>query len=267
MNFKLIQWSLILQLLLLIEVHSFSSHTDHTVQVFFSPADLHAGKSIQARSFLGTNPYIPPPYPTKEEADQTPFSLSKLPFLLQLMGISPASPQAKAMEDTLTQCELRPLRGETKFCATSLESMLISIQQIFGHGTEFKVLSTQPSAKFGSLLGNYRIMDEPREVHASKWVACHTLSFPYAVYHCHFEKSNTKVLQVSLRSDSVDGGSNIRNLAVTTPAVCHMNTSQWNPKHASFRALGVEHGSPVCHFFLPGNFIWVPSVKIQIAHV
>ncbi|KAM3281325.1 hypothetical protein P3S67_028346 [Capsicum chacoense] len=41
---------------------------------------------------------------------------------------------------------------------------------------------------------------------------------------------------------------------------CHLDTSEWNPSHVSFRVLGILPGtSPVCHFFLSGNLVWVPK--------
>ncbi|KNA03061.1 hypothetical protein SOVF_212750, partial [Spinacia oleracea] len=56
---------------------------------------------------------------------------------------------------------------------------------------------------------------------------------------------------------------NNNNNIVEAVAVCHMDTSQWSPNHASFRVLKIKPGSsPVCHFFPADNLVWVPSFDI-----
>lgn len=240
--------------------HSTTPHMDHSVLVFFTPKDLMVGNTIPVffrgsrNSASSSSPHFLP----REEVELIPFSLSKLPFLLQHFGFSPASSQAKAMEDTLKQCLIiKPIQGETKFCATSLESMLDFVHEIFGSRTNFKALSTQNFAKSGSVLQNYTIVYEPREVLAPKMVACHTMPYPYVVYYCHHQESESKVFQVSLR------GENETNI-VEAAAVCHMDTSQWSPNHASFRVLGINPGSsPICHFFPADNLVWVPSFHTE----
>ncbi|XP_021748980.1 BURP domain-containing protein BNM2A-like, partial [Chenopodium quinoa] len=236
--------------------HSTTPHIDHSVQVFFTPKDLKLG-NVMPIFFKGRSPSRSPHFLPREESELIPFSPSKLPFLLKLFGFSQASPQAKAMEDTLRLCIImKPIQGETKFCATSLESMLDFVRKIFGSTTKFKALSTQKFAKFGSILQNYTIVDEPREILAPKMVACHTMPYPYVVYYCHFQESESKVFLVSLRSED---NNNIVHEAV---AVCHMDTSQWSANHASFRVLGIKPGSsPVCHFFPADNLVWVPIMS------
>uniref|UniRef100_A0A803MBX3 BURP domain-containing protein n=1 Tax=Chenopodium quinoa TaxID=63459 RepID=A0A803MBX3_CHEQI len=86
-------------------------------------------------------------------------------------------------------------------------------------------------------------------------VACHTMPYPYVVYLCHFQESESKVFQVSLRGED-------NNIVHEAVAVCHMDTSQWSPDHASFWVLGIKPGSsPVCHFFPTDNLVWVPIIS------
>ncbi|XP_021731620.1 BURP domain-containing protein BNM2A-like isoform X1 [Chenopodium quinoa] len=238
--------------------HSTTPHMDHSVQVFFTPKDLKLGNVIPI-FFRGRNPSSSSPhFLPREEAELIPFSPSKLSYLLQLFGFSQASSQAKAMEDTLRQCIIiKPILGETKFCATSLESMLDFVHKIFGPTTKFKALSTQNFAKSGSILQNYTVVDEPKEILAPKMIACHTMPYPYVVYYCHHQESESKVFQVSLKGEE-KGSDNI----VQAVAVCHMDTSQWSPNHFSFRVLGIKPGSsPVCHFFPADNLVWVPIIS------
>ena len=43
-------------------------------------------------------------------------------------------------------------------------------------------------------------------------------------------------------------------------AVCHKDTSAWNPKHMAFRGLKVKPGAvPICHFLMRENLVWVPN--------
>ncbi|KAM0005498.1 putative BURP domain-containing protein [Helianthus debilis subsp. tardiflorus] len=42
-------------------------------------------------------------------------------------------------------------------------------------------------------------------------------------------------------------------------AVCHIDTSKWNPKHLAFQVLKVKPGTvPVCHFLPEDHVAWVP---------
>jgi hypothetical protein len=91
-----------------------------------------------------------------------------------------------------------------------------------------------------------------KEISAPKMIACHTMPYPYAVFYCHCQESEHRVFEVSL------GG--VNEEAVQAAAVCHMDTSRWDPDHVSFRVLKVEpRTSPVCHFFPADNLVWVPA--------
>ncbi|KAL2924961.1 BURP domain-containing protein BNM2A, partial [Bienertia sinuspersici] len=243
------------------EIHStLSPHLDNSTLVFFTLKDLKPGSIIPiffkptTKQPSSSSPHFLP----REEANSIPFSLSKLPYLLQLFGFSQTSPQAQAMEITLRHCEIKPILGETKSCATSLESMLDFVHEIFGSNTKFKALSTHEYGKNYGLLQNYTILGEPREILAPKMVACHTMPYPYVVYYCHYQKSESKVFQVSLMGENTNNNNN--NIMVEAIAVCHMDTSQWSPNHVSFRVLGIKPGSssPICHFFPADHLVWVP---------
>ena len=230
---------------------STTPHMDHSVLVFFTPNELKIGNKIQVYFKKITPSSNTPHFLPKEEANLIPFSHSNLSFLIQLFGFPKSSSQAQAMEDTLKQCEMSPIKGETKFCAASLESMLDFVHQIFGLNTQFKALSTKNSGLLDNILQNYTIMNEPKEVLAPKMVACHTMPYPYVVYYCHYQVSESKVFKVTLMGENGDG--------VEAVAVCHMDTSQWSSNHVSFRVLGIMPGSsPVCHFFPADNLVWVP---------
>ncbi|KAL2460149.1 Uncharacterized protein Adt_43569 [Abeliophyllum distichum] len=193
---------------------------DPVLNVFFYINELKVGKKMPIY-FPIKDPSTSPPLLSREESDFIPFSLEKLPYILQLFSFPEGSKHAKAMENTLQHCEFPPLEGETKFCSTSLEFMLDSVRSIFGFKSKFNILTTNHLTKSISLLQNYTILEVPKEV--------------------------------SLVGE--DGG------RVEAAAICHMDTSNWDPEHVSFRVLKTQPGaSPVCHFFPADNLIWIPVV-------
>ncbi|KAL3527599.1 hypothetical protein ACH5RR_012255 [Cinchona calisaya] len=225
---------------------------DPELQVFFTINDLKLGKKMPIY-FPIKDPSTSPPLFSKEKADSIPFSSSQLHKLLDFFSFSDDSPQAKAMESTLRHCEFKPMKGESKFCATSLESLLDSTAAIFGPNVPFKVLTTNHLTKTTtSLLQNYTIEGIPVEISARRIVGCHPLPYPYAVFYCHSQESDNKLFKVSLVGEN--GGK------VEAVAMCHMDTSQWNSDHVAFLVLKTQPGkSSVCHFFPADNLIWIPS--------
>lgn len=233
-----------------------SAAMDPQLMVFFTMNDLKTGKKLlfyfPHKILTDHTRFLP-----KEEADSIPFSLEDLPKILQRFSFSRSSPQGIAIEDALTQCGRSPISGETKICATSLESMLDYARGVFGLGKKFDILTTKYLTE-GKLKTpqNYTVSGEPREVAAPKMVACHMLPYPYAVFYCHSQVSVNRVLKVNLVGENGD--------MVDAVAVCHMDTSQWSHKHASFQVLGIKPGSShVCHVFPPDNMVFVPAANQQ----
>ncbi|KAK9176992.1 hypothetical protein WN944_029011 [Citrus x changshan-huyou] len=231
-----------------------SSHVDvnsSEVKIFFTLRDLKVGNKmalyLPIEDHSNSAHFLP-----SEEADSFPFSLKQLPYILELTSIPRVSPQAKAMEDTLRMCETDPIKDEIKTCATSLESMLDFAGSIFGSETGFKTVTTKSTS---NTFQNYTIL-EVQEIPASKMVACHYMSYPYAIYGCHSHMTENinKVFRVSLVGDNGDIADAI--------SACHLDTSQWNPDHQSFQILGIKPGTiPVCHYFPTDHLVFVPAAK------
>ncbi|XP_073152344.1 BURP domain-containing protein BNM2A-like [Henckelia pumila] len=230
------------------------SHLHHNMDpsliVFFFVEDLKLGNTIPVY-FPRKEPRSSPNLLTKDEADSIPFGSKELPYLLRFFSIPQDSSQATAMQNTLRACESHPIKGETKICATSLESMLDFVQTIFGSETNLNVISTTHYTEAKTPIQQKYTVKGIREVSAPKLVACHTVSYPYAVFYCHHQTSESRVFAVSLTGEN---GEKVEALAV-----CHLDTTQWSKNHVSFKVLGIEPGSaPVCHFFPADNFVWVP---------
>ncbi|KAK9165561.1 hypothetical protein Scep_000752 [Stephania cephalantha] len=235
---------------------------DPSHYVFLAEPDLHAGETrpvffANAKPFSSSSsPFLP-----KKQADSIPFTLSQLPQLLQLFSLSNTSSMARSMGLTLQHCESPPVKGESKTCATSLDSMLHFVRSIFGARTRFRALTTsfigQRRVDPPVLLQNYTILEVVREEPlAREMIACHGMPYPYAVYYCHHLNGGSKVFSVEVVGDNGE--------RVGATVGCHMDTSGWNSDHVAFHMLGVERGSsPVCHFFEVNSVVWVPVSDVN----
>ncbi|XWS54620.1 hypothetical protein CRYUN_Cryun10bG0104400 [Craigia yunnanensis] len=196
-----------------------------------------------------------PPFLPKEIADTIPFSSSQASTILQLFSVSPDSPKGKAIRETLRNCEFKA--GETKICATSLESLLGFLRKAFGPEVDFKFISTSHPTITTPILQNYTVLEPPREIQSAKKVACHPNPYLYAVYFCHIDANyQTKAFKLSLVGDSGD--------KVEALVVCHMDTSAFNSDHIAFRLLGIKKGNSFCHVFREGDIVWIQPSPIAI---
>lgn len=222
-------------------------------KIFFHLEDLKPGNSIPFY-FPTRNPNKTPKFLPREISDALPFSLSHLPSVLQALGIDPESPQAKSMAETLIHCDSPPVSGESKFCATSLESMMDSIRTGFPSGSRPKLLATSPRVRYDGVQ-MFRVLEDPREVGAPNAMACHPMPYPYAVFYCHGQRGRNKVYEVETETER--DGAPVR---VRIMGICHMDTSDWDPKHVAFPMLGIRPGEgPVCHASPPDTLLWLPT--------
>ncbi|KAK9272996.1 hypothetical protein L1049_017803 [Liquidambar formosana] len=145
----------------------------------------------------------------REVAESIPFSSNKLPEILNRFSINPKGAGAKIEKGKKVQ----PLSTEVQT------------------GTH-----------------DYKIGSGVAMV-GSDTVACHQLSYPYAVFYCHATHSTRTYMVTLVDADGV------KSKAV---AICHIDTSTWNPKNLAFQQLKVKPGTvPVCHFVPNGHIVWV----------
>uniref|UniRef100_A0A803QSQ8 BURP domain-containing protein n=2 Tax=Cannabis sativa TaxID=3483 RepID=A0A803QSQ8_CANSA len=250
--------------------HHHGSHDDHdldrsTIQaqsLFINLNDIKKGFTKPIYFPKMKKPHKSPPFQHEQQLlgapNSVPFSLKQLPNLLRLFSVPQGSPQAKSMESTLQMCDdFNPIKGEIRKCVTSFDSMLDFVRGIFGldgfgHGFTF-LTTTFYNDSNTAIFQNYTVLDDLREIPIPKMVACHLMEFPYAVYGCHSMVGDRRLFKMSLRGERGD--------IVETIVVCHLDTSEWEPEHISFKALGFGPGmGPVCHFFPDQtNFVWIPS--------
>ncbi|KAK3016373.1 hypothetical protein RJ639_005366 [Escallonia herrerae] len=217
-------------------------HDNPNVAFFFLEKDLHQGTKMNLHFIKSTTAatFLP-----RKVAEKMSFSSNKLPEILNQFSVKPKSMEAELMKKTIKECEETGNEGEEKYCATSLESMIdFSTSKL---GKKVHAISTEVGKE--TELQQYTIAGV-KKMAADKSVVCHKQNYAYAVFYCHKTQS-TKAYTVALV-----GADGTKAKAV---AVCHTDTSAWNPKHLAFQVLKVKPGTvPICHFLPEDHIVWVP---------
>lgn len=219
---------------------------DPNVALFFLEKDMHPGTrmNLHFTETSETATFLP-----RQVAESIPFSSNRLPEILNQFSMKPGSVTAEMIKNTIKECEERAIKGEEKHCATSLESMIdFSISKL---GRKIQAISTEVETQ--TQLQKYTIAAGVKKMTGDKSVVCHKQNYPYAVFYCHATQT-TSTYMVPL-----EGADGTKAKAV---AVCHKDTSAWNPKHLAFQVLKVKPGTlPICHFLPEDHIVWVPKQK------
>ncbi|KAI3454071.1 hypothetical protein Pfo_010734 [Paulownia fortunei] len=222
-------------------------HDNPNVALFFLEKDLHAGNEMNLRFSKTTNgaTFLP-----RQVADSIPFSSKKLPEILSKFSVSPSSDEAEVIKKTIEECEETGIKGEEKFCATSLESMIDFSTSKLGKNVE--AISTNAETERTDALKRYSIGGVKKMPSEKAVVVCHRQEYAYAVFYCH-KTETTVAYEVSMVA-AADGSK------AEAVAVCHQDTAAWNPKHLAFQVLKVKPGAvPVCHFLPEDQIVWIPK--------
>ncbi|XP_054818617.1 BURP domain-containing protein 5-like [Prosopis cineraria] len=216
-------------------------HGNPNTTLFFLEKDLKAGHRM---NFLFMHASNQASFSPREVVKSIPFSSRKMAEILNKFAVTPGSVKAEVMNNTIQLCEESGIKGEEKYCATSLESMVDFITSKLGKNVE--AWSTE--GKKETKKQEYTITQGVK-LGEAKVAVCHKLNYVYAVFYCH-KIQNTVAYTVSLKG--ADGS------RVKAVSVCHRDTSQWNPKHLAFQMLKVKPGSvPICHFLFQDTVTWV----------
>ncbi|KAL8107102.1 hypothetical protein AgCh_023770 [Apium graveolens] len=206
-------------------------HDNPYAALFFLEKDVLPGKDI----FLHfTKSKSPTTFLPRNVADSIPFSSNKLPEILSRFSVKQNTLESETMKNTIDECEAPGVKGgeKEKYCATSLENMIDFTTSKLGK----KVNAASTEFEKESEVQKYRIVG--LKVLGQKAVICHKTNYAYAVFYCH-NTNNVKAYSVSLVGN--DG------TKAKAAAICHTDTSSWNPKHMAFHLLNVKPGS----FFFP----------------
>ncbi|GKV52959.1 hypothetical protein SLEP1_g59509 [Rubroshorea leprosula] len=162
---------------------------------------------------------------------EIPFSSEKFTEVLKQFSVKSGSVQAEIMKKTIEECEQPVIQGEERHCATSLESMIdFSTSKL---GENVNAISTEVENQ--TQKQEYTIEAGAKKMAGEKSVVCHKQNYAHAVFYCH--ETKTRAYMVPL-----EGAHGTKAKAA---AVCHTDTSAWNPKHAQWRGRGVQGGALV----------------------
>ncbi|KAJ1266252.1 hypothetical protein BS78_08G136700 [Paspalum vaginatum] len=210
--------------------------------LFFHEAQLARKGSAMT---VAMPPSAVQPILPRDAAARAPFADAAA--VLAAFGIPPRSPEAEQVSDTLSECSAPPLAGEQEACATSLEATVGAAARMLGGGPMWAAASALP--REGLPLRAYTVA-AVSALEGDRHVACHDAPFPYAVFQCHMAATQapTKAYVVTLSG----GGQE-----VAMAALCHRDTSNWNPAHPAFETLHTKPGgAPVCHFMPYANLLF-----------
>ncbi|KAG8653034.1 hypothetical protein MANES_06G160750v8 [Manihot esculenta] len=208
----------------------FNKHALPNSTVFFLPNDLHAGKNMRLHIIKSANKARILP---RQVANSLPFSTNKLAEIM------------KHFSQTVEDCESPGIKGEDRFCPTSLESLVdFSVKHVGNKAQVFMNEIDKPKREQEYTIKEVKFI-------GGNHVVCHKQKYPYAVYYCH-ALNGTKVYTAQ-----VVGADGTKAKAV---AVCHTNTSAWNPGHLAFLVLNMKPGEgTVCHFIRSDTFVMVSN--------
>ncbi|KAJ7981661.1 BURP domain protein RD22 [Quillaja saponaria] len=210
---------------------------------FFFEEDLHPGKKMTLLFAKTKNEatFLP-----DKVAQSIPFSSTKLPEIFSKFSVDAESMEAEKLKYTVEVCEKPGIKGEDKYCATSLESLVDYTVSKLGKNVQVLITQVEKETK----KQQYNVVKRVQKV-GDRAVVCHKLNYAYAVFYCH-EISETSVYSVPLVAAD--------DTKAKAAAVCHLNTANWNAKHLAFKELQVKPGTvPVCHFLVPDTLVWVPN--------
>lgn len=222
-------------------------------QIYMLETQMAPGKRVEVQLHASPAPHTISTFLPRKVADSIPFSSDKLPEILDRFSVDPKSKEASAIKNTINECHDWVAAEENKYCATSLEGMVEFAKSVLGDRLNPISPTNADSTGHANRVSKteYRITRVDRVAdYESPVVVCHKEPYPYAVFYCHKLK-RTAVYTVSLASNK--GALNDK-----ATAVCHKDTSWWNPKHISLQMLKIKPGStiPVCHFLAYNSVIW-----------
>ncbi|XP_050260928.1 polygalacturonase-1 non-catalytic subunit beta-like [Quercus robur] len=219
----------------------------HTTGIFFRESMLKKGTVMpmwDIKDKLPERSFLP-----RSISSKLPFSTSKISELKRVFHAGDNSTMETMIVETLTDCEKAPGLGETKRCVGSAEDMIDFAVSVLGsRNVAIRTTKNANGSKQSIMIGSVKGINGGKVMQQS--LSCHQSLFPYLVYYCH---SVPKVRVYE--ADILDPNSKAKiNHGV---AVCHLNTSSWDPNHEAFLELGSGPGRiEVCHWIFENDLTW-----------
>lgn len=223
------------------------------------------------------SPYIEPsappvPFLRRDVSDSMPLSTANFSKIMSAFGpmASALSMSPRDMWSTVRTCEHpHGVEGEQHACAASVESMAELAVSVLGT-RDLRAFSSSADVPAGGVASppgspSYKVaavsaVTTPGQ--PATTMTCHGMEFPYAVFYCH-AVNPTRVYEVTLaRIAGEDDGAAAEASPSTMRALamCHLDTSRFNPENPFFVARRLKPGdAAVCHFTGRGGVIWAPA--------
>ncbi|CAA6669541.1 unnamed protein product [Spirodela intermedia] len=152
------------------------------------------------------------------------------------------------MKEDLRMCEMPAGADEKKRCATHLEELVDFATSALGT-RDVRILSTAVGKRvLGQIYTISSATAVPMQGTAS--VACHAVAYAYTVFHCHMIAASKPYVLQLLGEDGTN---------VEAAAMCHADTSTWDPANKMLVVLNEKPGgATVCHLLQEGDLLWVP---------
>ena len=213
--------------------------------IFFRESMLKKGKVMPMPDINDKFPersFLPRSISSKQ-----PFSTLKVTELKHFFHAGGNSTMETMIVKSLSECKGAPNPGETKRCVSSAEDMIDFAVSVLGRNIDILTTKNANGSKQNIMIGSIERINGGKVTNS---VTCHQSLFPYLLYYCH-SVPKVRVYQV----DILDPNSKAKiNNGV---AICHMNTSSWNPTHEAFLALGSAPGRiEVCHWVYQNDVTW-----------
>ncbi|TVT97146.1 hypothetical protein EJB05_57613, partial [Eragrostis curvula] len=223
--------------------HAAGKESSATAGLFFHEHQARAGTVMTVSLPPAATPGILP----RDVAETVPFADAAA--VLAAFAVPPRSEEAARVADTIRGCRAPPLAGESKACDTSLETTVRAAARMLlpqGKGSLWAAASAVPRE---GLPHHAYVVGAVEQLDGDRHVACHDEPFPYAVFQCHMTgRSATKAYMITLNGPTT---------TVAMAALCHRDTSSWNPAHPAFEMLDTKPGgAPVCHFMPYANMLF-----------
>lgn len=190
---------------------------------FFLESQVRVGSAMTVSEPAASVPPILP----RDVAQKVPFT--NLADVLATFHIAPSSAEATTVGETLSLCGAPPpITGEQKACATSLEDTVESAMHM--------LVGSSVRGVWAALSAHHQpyVVPAVASLDGDRHVGCHAMPFPYAVYYYHMTGRPSKAYAVSLR------GLTRSSPSVTMAAICHLDTSNWDPAHPAFEMLHTQ---------------------------
>lgn len=189
---------------------------DEDWSLYFRETDLSPGKTMNLHFIKSTNPES---FVSRKVVESMPFSTIMLSEIFRRYSVKPGSVEAEKISSTVNRCVGPGSIGkEDKGCATSLESMVDFTTTRLGNNID--TFTTEAKEQPGRQ--EYTIQSGTKKLEGDKFVVCHKLHYPYAVFYCHsFKTTEAYAARVPLKGSD---GSTAEPLMI-----CHTDTAEWDP--------------------------------------